>query len=351
MQEEFLMVKDIKEEPIVLESVANSSSRIKRLAEKISMEEIKRVFFIGCGSSYYAAIFGAWPLLSTNLPVYISPSSEFLFYYIKLIDDKSLVIGLSRSGQTAETLLAMEKACERKAFTLAFTICHHSDISRKCKEHFATETGMEKSIITTKSFVALSLASAIFSATLGRLLFNKDYDFLEEISRLSSSAKKILEREKDIYELAQASVNNRVERFVFLGSGPAYPIALEGALKVKETSYVASEAFHTLEFRHGPISTIGEKQVLFLIACNGESFAASKRLFNEIREKSGDIILLTNSPPEEPNTAIVIPSVKYEENAALLSIIPIQLFSYYYSVGIGKNPDEPRNLSRYIERF
>ena len=344
------MIKDIREEPSVIKNVVNSFSKIKCLAEKIYGRGIEKMLFVGCGSSYYAAMLATWPLLNTYLPVYVLPSSEFLFYHTELVNEKSLVVGLSRSGQTAETILAMKKARERKAFTLAFTICHETDILRACEENFVIEIEMEKSIITTKSFIALSLASEIFSAILGKLMFNKNYAFLEEINGLSFSAEKVLKKEKDIYELARKSIISGVERFVFLGSGPAYPIALEGALKVKETSYAASEAFHTLEFRHGPISTVGEKQVLFLIACNGESFTASKRLFNEIREKNGNIVLLTNSL-EDSNNAIVIPGIEYEESTALLSIIPIQLFSYYYSIGIGRNPDRPRNLSRYIGRF
>jgi len=346
-RKEFFMINDVRENPKALRNIMDTYLRIESLAEKTCNK--KKFFFLGCGSSYYAALFGVWPLASSGVQAYALPSSEFLFYYSGLMDEDSAVIGISRSGRTAETLLALRKARGNGAFTVSFTISPEAELSRECNESLFVDVGEERSIIMTKSFTALSLASMIFSANIRNILFKKEYPSIK-VEELASSAEEILEKEQLMRDLAETRIRDGVERFVFLGSGPAYPISSEGALKIKETSYVASEALQTLEFRHGAASTIGEKQTIFLITCRGESLIASKKLFNEVMEKGGDIILLTDIQ-EDSEKVISIPYAGCEECASLLSIIPIQLFAYYYSVGRGRNPDEPRNLSRYVGSF
>jgi len=350
MREEFFMIDDVRGGPETVRNVVSNLRGLRLLAERVCGKGVKRFFFLGCGSSYYAALFGAWPLVCSGVQAYALPSSEFLFYYSGLAGEGSVVVGVSRSGLTAETVSAVRKARENGAFTVSFTTGVGSELSRECGESFLVDVGEEKSIIMTKSFVGLSLASAIFSSEVSRNLFGGDCRLAGDLSKLSTSAEELLKRESLLQDMAYARVRGGVERFVFLGSGPAYPIALEGALKVKETSYVASEAFHTLEFRHGPMSTLGEKQTLFLVACRGEGFTPSKRLHSEMLEKNADVIVLTNAQ-EEFEKPIWVPYVESEEAAALLSIIPVQLFAYHYATARGRNPDRPRNLSRYVERF
>jgi len=297
-------------------------------------------------------MFGAWPLLHSKLRVNAVPSSEFIFYYSQLLSQDDLVIGVSRSGQTAETVSAIKKAREHKALTVTFTLTPKSELYETSEESIAVDIGEEKSVVMTKSFTALSLTSAIFSAALRQCAFNETCSFIEELDKLSSSAGSLIKEEGRIRKLAEERAANEIERFICLGSGPAYPIMLEGALKIKETSYVATESFHTLEFRHGPMASVGEKLTIFLSAFKGAVFDASKRLLSEIRDRGADVIFLTNSTEEgEENETIVIPNINYEENAALLSIIPMQIFAYYYAIAKGRNPDRPRGLTRYIGRF
>jgi len=352
--DEYSTINDIRDNPLAIESVVKAAPKITNLAERIyeKIRDLKRIFFVGCGSSYYAVMFGAWPLLNTELKVHAVPSSEFIFYHSQLLNEEDLVIGVSRSGQTAETVSAIKKAREHKALTVAFTLTPKSELYEISEESFAVDIGEEKSVVMTKSFTSLSLASAIFSAALKRCMFNETCSFVDELGELRGSAESLIKKEKEIQELAEARIMNAVERFICLGSGPAYPIMLEGALKIKETSYVATESFHTLEFRHGPMASIGEKLTIFLSAFKGEIFDASKRLLNEIKERGADVIFMTNSSEEgEEKGKIVIPRIECEENAALLSIIPIQIFAYYYAVRKGKNPDKPRGITRYIGKF
>ncbi|MCX8188127.1 MAG: SIS domain-containing protein [Nitrososphaeria archaeon] len=346
---EYNMIKDIKETPLALKAVTKEINEIERLGDV--GKTFKKVFFIGCGSSYYAALYGAWPLLKNDgILTYSLPSSELLFHYMKNVDEKSLVVGVSRSGNTAETITVLEKCKRNGAHTIGFTIEKGSKIFDTTDETIAFEIGEEKSIIMTKSFTSFSLATALFSTILNEKLFGIKQRFLEESKSIPSLSENILRDEDKIIPLSNRLVAENVERFVFLGSGPSYPIALEGALKIKETSYVATEGLHLLEFRHGPMASIGEKQSLVIACFLEENHVYLKNFVTEFMDKHADIILVTDSKDFGENV-IRVPSEYSVESKALLSIIPIQILAYYYSVGKGKNPDRPRNLFRYIQRF
>lgn len=346
---EYNMIKDVRETPFALKAVTKEIERIEKLGDIVS--KFKKIFFIGCGSSYYAALFGSWPLLKNEkILTYTFPSSELLFHYMEMVDEDSLVVGVSRSGNTAETIAALEKSRRNGAHVIGFTIERESKIFDTADEPIMLEIGGEKSTIMTKSFTSFCLATALFSAILNEKHLGRKQSFLDESKKLTSLSENILKEEDKVTPISNRLVGENVERFIFLGSGPSYPIALEGALKIKETSYAATEGLHLLEFRHGPMASVGEKQSLIISCFLQENNVYLKNFVLEFMDKHADIILITDSNKFGRN-AIEIPSEFCIESKALLSIIPIQILAYYYAVGKGRDPDNPRNLSRYIQRF
>jgi glucosamine--fructose-6-phosphate aminotransferase (isomerizing) len=346
---EYNMIKDIRETPFALKSVLEETKKFDSL--KAYEFKFEKIFFIGCGSSYYAALYGAWPLLkNNNTLVYTLPSSELLIHFMDIVDENSLVVGTSRSGKTAETVTALEMCKKKGAYTLGFTIERGSRIFDVTNETISLDIGEEKSIIMTKSFTSFCYATAIFSAILSEKILGKRQKLLEESSELVPLSEKLIREEDRIIPVSNRLVAENVERFVFLGSGPSYPIALEGALKIKETSYAATEGLHLLEFRHGPMASVGEKQTLVIPCFLGENHSYLKNFVSEFTGKRADLILITDSK-EFGENVIEIPPEYSIEWKALLSIIPIQILAYYYAVGKGRDPDRPRNLSRYIPRF
>ncbi len=343
--ESFFMINEIRDTPNALNWISRNIESIQDVAELITNKGIEKLFFIGCGSSYYAAMHGIYHLIGSKFEVYSLPSSEFLFYYKRGIDNKTAVIALSRSGNTAETVTAMREARSKEALTIGFTCTKGSMLDREADKSLVIDIGEEKSIIMTKSFTSLSIVTSILSM----ILSSKINSYRDEIKKLKEISENILKIENKIKEKASEKIN--IERFVFLGQGPTYPTVLEGALKLKETSYIASEGLHALEFRHGPMSSIGEKLTINALMVKGESHSAVNTLIEEIVNKGADVTVFTNSDSVDLGEVIKIPSELSEELSAILFIIPLQLFAFYYSTGKGINPDSPRHLSKYIAKF
>lgn len=350
-KQEYDMIRDIRETPVALRSVARSIDRINELAEVA--HKFRKLFFIGCGSSYYAALFGSWPLVrSSKVLVYALPSSELIFHFKDTIDNNSLVIGISRSGRTAETITALEVCKKKGAYTVGFSIEEESKMLDIVDEPVVLNIGGERSIIMTKSFSTLSLAASIFSNILNERFFKERQPLIDESKVMPDLAERLLENEGTVATMSKRLIDENIERFVFLGSGPSYPIVLEGALKVKETSYVATEGLHLLEFRHGPMAMLGEKLSLIISCFLSENSVYLKNLVSEFADKGANMILITDTAFSGLKEVIIeIPGEYSDECKALLSIIPMQILAYYYAVGRGRNPDKPRSLSRYVQRF
>ncbi|MEM2702779.1 MAG: SIS domain-containing protein [Candidatus Bathyarchaeia archaeon] len=349
IKQEYSMIKDIRDSPNALKAVIKSLNRMSEIADYAC--KFRKIFFIGCGSSYYAALFGSWPLMRNGeLVAYALPSSELIFHFANIVNSDSLVIGISRSGRTAETVTALEICKRRGARTVGFTIEKESEITGIVNEPIVLDIGEEKSIIMTKSFTAFSLATAVFSSILDEKISGEKHIFVDESKAMPSLTENILKAEGRIAAVSKRLLDESIERFIFLGSGPSYPIALEGALKVKETSYVATEGLHLLEFRHGPMATIGERLTLVISCFLGENAIYLKNFVSEFASKSADMVLISDSEDFGEN-ALRLPPEYSGECKALLSIVPMQILAHYYAVGKGRDPDKPRNLFRYVQRF
>ncbi|OYT49730.1 MAG: hypothetical protein B6U73_05015 [Desulfurococcales archaeon ex4484_204] len=346
---------DIYETPRAVDSIYRSIPRIRGLAEEVYGEGPRKFFFIGCGSSYYAAMYAALPILNMGgYTAYPQPSSEVLLYTYRAIDSGSVAVAISRSGRTAETLTALKRAKERGATTIIFSITRPGEVPNYIDRYIYIDVGGERSVVMTKSFTSLSLAAWVFSSTVAGLSRGEGVDYGSYVLAVRGAVEELLDRVDALREVSMGLIGSGIGRAVFLGQGPSYPIALEAALKLKETSYIATEALHALEFRHGPMATVGEEQVLVFINPGGGSFNAVRKLYLDMVGRGARTILLTDregSPEGGANVVVEIPELGVEDLVALTAIVPLQLIAYYYAVGRGRDPDAPRNLVRFVGEY
>jgi len=351
----FITYKEINEIPRCIDEVVNKIKDISNIASGIS--SVKRVYFIGCGSSYYASMGASLPLIldSGYMDVKALPASEYIFYYAKKSDGNSAVIALSRSGKTAEIIRALEYANKQNAITIGITCSRRSPIESTAKYAIVLDSCREESYVMTKSFVEMMLAGMILSAEICRYR-HMGASTCEETSKnvysLSRAASEVLNRD-DLYKDIAVKIVDR-EALIFLGTTITMPIALEASLKFKEMSYSFTEAMHILEFRHGPIALSQRKNdlVIFSIIPDDDSVPYAERLIDELNSKGFSEYTLTNSREltSKPNTIYI----NWTGSAYLLlpvAIIPLYLISYHRTVLRGFNPDKPMYLEKVVERI
>lgn len=339
--------REIREVGQALESVRSMKGELRGLAEETVRRSIRRVIAVGCGTSYYAAIGGLYPLVHSEIDAYPLPSSELFLSYLDKVDRRSLVVGLSRSGRTAETLEALRLARERGAFTIGLTCTLGSDIAKVAEAVLEFEV-REESVVMTKSFSALTYALLGLSSS---ILALQGLEPLREWDAVPEYAERPFAVEEDVKNLASEMASRSPRSVVFMGSGPDYALALEGALKLMETSYTPTTAIHALEFRHGPMSLVGE-EVDFVLVYTGEvRREVVQRIVDDIEGRGGRVLAVT-SDPELHSPVRVFADLRLKGVVSLpLAIVPLQLLAYYHCVFKGLNPDRPRHLVKYVGRF
>ena len=356
------LLQDVLEINYALNAVLSNANNLMKLGIEYKNTKDK-VFLTGAGTSYYASLYAMMHALynegGKNKCIYAVPSSEFILNYSKVADERSLVIAISRSGETAETLEALKRAKDKGADTIILSITSRE--KPNFIDHYVViDAGPERSVVMTKSFMALSASAAVL---IDALLNDNTTYLINSLSSLSLCIKNALSdaglRGK-INHVINKWVNEGKSRFIFLGQGIAYPIALEAALKFEETSYVAVQALNALEFRHGPMATVGENEgiIIFNPLSNVvESYVT--KLFTELLEKSKDsstdILMITNDEGlyhKYENNAIYVPCGNLSEDWAVLSfMIPIYLLVNDYAMKRGVNMENPRNLVRVVKQF
>ena len=351
MNYEHFMHKEILEQPEVFEKILKEKKEeINDIAEKIIKKKFNSIYFIGCGSSYYASQVGSFYISKyTNLYTNALPSSEFIFYKPSYIKKDSLLVFLSRSGETTETVKALRYAKKLGLETLAISNNPNSSLAKEAKNFININAGEEKSVVMTKTFSGSILILKILAFRISMLKRNKNIKkILKEIEKLPNYAKQLIEKEEEIKKIVNEYSNYKI---IFLGSGPNYPISLESALKLRETSYLMTEAFHVLEFRHGPIAEVDEKTLINIIAPKGINKKIFLDLMKDIKNKNGKLLTITNIKEilEESTISINLPEKILEEISPSINVIPNQLFAYYISIGKGYDPDNPRHLSKVVK--
>ena len=344
-------LRDILEISTSIESVGKSFDVIKGVAEAIVGRGCRYFYFTGCGSSYYSAMLASFPLFAEGIDVgvYVLPSSEILMYYSSRLSRECCLVAISRSGETAETLDVLKIGRERDVYSIVITISERSRARDYVDSYLYIDVGAERGVVMTKSFFSMTLAGLMLTRSIVGMISGKIYDITSQLPILKEYVENVINGREKIFSLARSYVERGVKRFVFLGSGPAYPIALEGSLKLKESTYIATEALHALEFRHGPIATVDENQVIVVLNQDGKSYNYVYKLYKELLSM-GSYVLRLSSRDVDENT-IPIAKTDFEELNVLSAIVPLQLFAYGYASAIGLDIDNPRNLVKVVKQY
>ncbi|EKX34202.1 hypothetical protein GUITHDRAFT_90545 [Guillardia theta CCMP2712] len=368
------MLKEIMEQPVALENCMrgrvkqlvgppdNQFTLLQRLQVLLSLEReiltsfqsAKRIIICACGTSWHAGLVGEYMLESLcKIPVEIEYASEFRYRSVVLRPDEDIVMVISQSGETADTLAALRHA--KQAGCLVIGICNTvgSTIARETDGGIYLHAGPEIGVASTKAFTAQVLVLAMLALRIaqGRTIPDDEYKMLvKELSKLPSRITKILsENEAKICEIAK--VYRYAHHCLFLGRGYNYPVALEGALKMKEISYIHAEGYPAAEMKHGPIALIDNLMPVVFIAMQDSIYDKVKSNIMEVRARKGCVIAITDEGNTELESlceyVIHIPKVS-ECVSPILTVVPLQLLSYHIAVMRGCDVDMPRNLAKSV---
>ncbi|MBI5023152.1 MAG: glutamine--fructose-6-phosphate transaminase (isomerizing) [Candidatus Magasanikbacteria bacterium] len=316
------------------------------------LRQIERIVIIACGTAFYASLIGKYAIEHcTGLPVSVEIASEFR-YRDPVILPHTLVLAVSQSGETADTLAAMREAKNKGAIVMGVVNVVGSTIAREAGRGVYIHAGPELAVASTKAFTNQAAILVLLGLQLGRqrrISLVKGQQIIEEIKQIPEKMKKILAQSEDIKKIAEKYQD--YEHMFFLGRGINYPLAMEGALKLKEISYIHAEGYPAGEMKHGPIALIDEKCPVFGIMTKDSLYDKTRSNIEEIRARKGKVILLATEGDEEASRlaedVIFVPSTM-EMLEPFLNVLPLQLFAYHMAVLRGKDVDRPRNLAKSV---
>jgi glucosamine--fructose-6-phosphate aminotransferase (isomerizing) len=358
---EHFMLKEIHEQPrsirdcfrgrLNAETGYVSLGGLKDYKQKIMNS--KRLVFVACGTSWHACQVGEYLIEDlARINVEVEYASEFR-YRNPIINEDDIVIAVSQSGETADTMAALELAKSKGATILGICNVVGSSISRITDAGSYTHAGPEIGVASTKAFTAqvtvLTLMALSLANKRGTISDSKFRALLTELEAIPDKVQRILDKNDLIEEIA--SVYKDASNALYLGRGSSFPVALEGALKLKEISYIHSEGYPAAEMKHGPIALIDEEMPVFVIATKGTSYEKVVSNIQEVKARKGKIIAIVTEGDtqvrELADHVIEIPDTD-EHLVPLLATIPLQLLSYHISVMRGCNVDQPRNLAKSV---
>ena len=346
------MIREICEQPEAFRKIMyETRGRIQTIANDAWADHRPESYYlIGCGSSYYAAMVASfYHECSLSLDSRALPSSELVWFAPRSTAPSPILVALSRSGRTSETVEATRKARKIKMPTVAVTSDMQSTMAQECEYSLDTSVPNEQSTIMTKTFTGSALCSILIGLEFAKLSGAVISPSLEvELGELPKHAEDVVRTVED--QARRLAEKTNAVRFIYLGSGGNYATCLEGALKLRETSYSASEAYHAMEFRHGPFAELEKGIQVFGIVPKGKTARQEAALLKEIASTGASVVPISNVPEvvDSYPDSIGMPDTISTEFAPLLFMIPMQMFAYYYTVRRGLNPDRPRNLARYI---
>ena len=357
---EYFMLKEIYEQPRAITETLNGrieNGNINLINEinlsKDDLNKIGRIIIVACGTSWHAALTGEFMLEElAKIPVEVEYGSEFR-YRKPIINENTLVIAISQSGETADTLAAIREAKKRNAKVLSIVNVKGSSIDRESDSVLYTYAGPEIGVASTKAFTAQLVVLYLFTlfmANLKKSLSEKTIkNLIGKLRKLPLQMEALLD-DKEIKKIAD--IYEDKTNSLFLGRGVNFPIALEGALKLKEVSYVHAEGYPAAEMKHGPIALIDKNMPVLFIATK-DDYTYKKVLSNiqEVKARDGIVIAIATEGDEEVSKLadyiIYIPKTLYILSS-ILATIPLQLLAYYVAVERGLDPDKPRNLSKSV---
>ena len=311
-----------------------------------------RLYITACGTSWHSALIGKQLIEEyARIPVEVEYASEFR-YREMLIDQNSVLIAISQSGETADTLAAIRKAKEVGALTLGICNVVGSSISRETEAGIYTHAGPEIGVASTKAFTAQVAVMTMLALTLGRRKnydLHKGRDLISSLQLINNDIATIIKNEDIIVSIAKATY--KADNFLYLGRGINFPVALEGALKLKEISYIHAEGYPAAEMKHGPIALIDEKMPVVVLAPRDHTFLKIISNIQEIKSRKGIVITITDSKVKEleilSDFLIEIPKT-HKHVFPMTSSIVLQLLAYHLAVLRGCEIDQPRNLAKSV---
>ena len=317
------------------------------------VEKMARIALVACGTASYACMLGKYMIEQlAGIPCEVDLASEFR-YRQPILDPSCLVVAVSQSGETADTLGALREGREQGARVLAITNTRESSIARESDDVLYTHAGPEIGVASTKCFmcqvVALYLLALKLAAVRGRLGSDELRDRMRDLQRLPRLIEETLGLDEHIQEIAHKYF--RATDFLFLGRGIMFPIALEGALKLKEISYIHAEAYAAGEMKHGPIALIDENMPVVVIANQGSLYEKVVSNLEQVRARDGQVIALATKGDTEIATKVndVISIADLGEFLTpALAVVPLQLLAYHIGTRKGTDVDQPRNLAKSV---
>jgi glutamine---fructose-6-phosphate transaminase (isomerizing) len=334
----------LKNGEVALEGIQLTRTQVRR---------IKRIHLVACGTAWHACLVGKFMLEEiAGIPAEVDYGSEFR-YRSPLMDPQSILLMVSQSGETADTLAATDIARAKRAKILSICNVIDSSIARKSHGVLYTHAGPEISVASTKAFSTQLTALYLLAVALGRLNGKlKQTDarkLLRDLMHLPSWIEDALRLEDEVKELARELMHS--QDFLYLGRGVNYPIALEGALKLKEISYIHAEGYPAGEMKHGPIALIDEKMPVVVLAPRDRYFEKTIGNLKEVESRGGKVIVLTDDLKTSKEVSVfrllTLPKASHYLTPIVMTI-PLQLLAYYIAVHRGTDVDQPRNLAKSV---
>jgi len=357
---DYFMLKEIYEQPTALQNSLRGRlnyeegiSRLNGLCLQLDeLHKIDRVIITACGTSWHSALIGEYMIEDlARIPVEVEYASEFR-YRSPIVNKDTLVLVISQSGETADTLAALREAKRKGATALGICNVVGSTIARESSGGIYIHAGPEIGVASTKAFTSQIMVLALVTLLLARMRhmsIEKGRQIVDAIQDIPEKVQSILDHCDHIKEIADLYSGHN--NFLYLGRGINFPVALEGALKLKEISYIHAEGYPAAEMKHGPIALIDDNMPVVVIALKDQVYDKVLSNIQEIKARRGRVIALASEGDEDikrlADHVIYIPKVLHHLTP-LLSIIPLQLMAYYIAVNRGCDVDQPRNLAKSV---
>ena len=357
---EHFMLKEIVEQPDAVRNAMRGRLNIEEGLARLGglnmtpeqLREIRRIIILGCGTSWHAGLIGEYMLEEfARIPVEVEYASEFR-YRNPIVDEGTLVLVISQSGETIDTLAAMREARRKGARALGIVNVVGSTIARESDGGVYIHAGPEIGVASTKAFTSQVTVLALLTLALGRHRgLSRDYgiEIAREMAALPGKIERVLATEDAVKRIAD--LNQRHNNFIYLGRGFNFPVALEGALKLKEISYIHAEGYPAAEMKHGPIALIDENMPVVFICTRDSAYEKVMSNMSEVRARKGRIIAIATDGDTEVQSradhVLYVPQ-SIPMLQPILSVIPLQLLAYHIAVARGCDVDQPRNLAKSV---
>ncbi|HQC57945.1 MAG TPA: glutamine--fructose-6-phosphate transaminase (isomerizing) [Candidatus Syntrophosphaera thermopropionivorans] len=354
------MLKEIFEQPTTVENAfrgrideASGNARLGglKLTPK-DISKIEQIHLVGCGTSYHAALIGKYMIEDlARIPVQVEYASEYR-YRNPIIQEHTLIFVISQSGETADTLAALREAQSKGAKVFGITNVVGSSVARESNGGSYIHAGSEIGVASTKAFTSQVTILFLLAILLGRqrnLSSLQGMEYIRELQTIPSKIDSILKQSEYIRQIAETIKDAR--NAMYLGRGINYPVALEGALKLKEISYIHAEGYAAAEMKHGPIALVDEEMPVVAIATNDPLYDKIHNNLEEVHSRKARLITITNEGNKDlekiSESVIYLPST-LQDLQPLLTVIPLQLLAYYVADLKGVDVDQPRNLAKSV---